>query len=86
MRTYKTILEPCTMRYAKPLAFPQAAFCGMFGILNTAASAGATDALGSDGHNARSTAEGRRISAKPHSCCRSRTERRACPMPCLEAA
>ncbi|WP_017760061.1 T6SS phospholipase effector Tle1-like catalytic domain-containing protein [Pseudacidovorax intermedius] len=27
MRTYKTILEPATMRYAKPLAFPQAAFC-----------------------------------------------------------
>ncbi|MBP6897071.1 hypothetical protein ABIC63_004488 [Pseudacidovorax sp. 1753] len=27
MSTYKTILEPATMQYAKPLAFPQAAFC-----------------------------------------------------------
>ncbi|WP_295371967.1 hypothetical protein [uncultured Pseudacidovorax sp.] len=27
MSTCKTILEPASMRYAKPLAFPQAAFC-----------------------------------------------------------
>ena len=27
MSTYKSILEPATMRYAKPLAVPQAAFC-----------------------------------------------------------
>ncbi|MBP6897073.1 hypothetical protein ABIC63_004486 [Pseudacidovorax sp. 1753] len=27
MSAYKTILEPATMQYAKPLAFPQAAFC-----------------------------------------------------------
>lgn len=27
MSTYKSILEPATMRYAKPLAFPQEAFC-----------------------------------------------------------
>ncbi|SIR68131.1 DUF2235 domain-containing protein [Pseudacidovorax sp. RU35E] len=27
MSTYKSILDPATMRYAKPLAFPQAAFC-----------------------------------------------------------
>lgn len=74
MSTYKTILEPTTMRYAKPLAFPQAAF------------AAATEALGSDGHNAWKTAEGRRIHPKPHGCCRSRTKRRTRPMPCPEAA
>ncbi|SIR68175.1 hypothetical protein [Pseudacidovorax sp. RU35E] len=27
MSTYKSILEPATMRYAKPPAFPQEAFC-----------------------------------------------------------